>query len=783
MTQSPFGTMSSNCETAVCINGENDALLSEEVTNNKDDTLDKLYVNQCLFSIPKEQVRCIQYAVEIMINFLLTIIYENTLFSELVGSNKIVKRTLSFFKTKPSIHYAFSDRNLLKVGSFYEGTKNHYPDEFDFICVIADCSVNEYELMKAITAEMSDIFHLCLRDAVLNLFPMGTCIEFVRYVRLHGPASRLEFNYEHNNASSRKRSIFVDISPAVKVYTQNELPTEINVQYSDWKSIILATGSFLLLKVFSAGHPKHETKTKISITESEQYYVLMKMSEKHKKVYRLLKYILDNESIGEELRELIRSEENQISVVCCRVFYPRVVYEFPSYVIKTFMFHHCHHCNQRPDTIQSCFVSVLNSILKLIKTEQKYKVLCFWRKDRSFSVSVKTMTGEMIEIADSYDSSLKIKKYLKEIRKEIGNDSQADIIRNTEPTPLARKMVNVFQTHREKRKRRKACIRTTACVAVLCSFFILVIAFGYISFLSSSNDVEMRWCWNGTGYSEGINYTSNGDFNLPNLSRLNLSSIQSSVQRESVTGIPMSYLYCLEYEDTEVQEDLGTVSWANVSRIYYCGDKKTCNKDKLLYSKINNNSFAQEHICHTHDYESGFGSKMFNSSDRHSSQNEKQLTCWRTKTCLDMVERHYRFAGLLYEYKKRCTEHQSCLPAFFRNAKQLSCYESKHFQESATTTDTEICCCDRSHCTDPELDETSKLLGHILGIMYVVGVIIISLLCICGKLCLCLKCAICKHHGKGDQASLTFYAKRYEKRFSKMQRKRISSLIKYTKKQ
>ncbi|XP_053397205.1 uncharacterized protein LOC123544851 isoform X2 [Mercenaria mercenaria] len=701
--------MASNLETDI----EMQSLIS-----NNDDSLHKFYEEKCLFSIPKDEVTLIQHAVEFMVRFLLLTIYENTSFSELIVSGKSIMRTLESFKTPPNIPYAFDDNNLLKVGSFYENTKNCYPDEFDFIYVFAECRENEFVIMKELLSTMADIFHDCLKKAVVKPFLAETCIEFVGYVRKHGPAAKLEFRYESVNARGNKKSIFVDISPALKVFTQNNFSSkmfDIDL-HPDWKKRVQATGSFLLLKFFSAGHPKRKTNIKISIAESEHQYISEEMSEKHKQVYRLLKYLLSNGAEEEKLRKLIRGRHN-LRVIKFMLLRSEVVYDFSSYVIKTSMFHHCLCCNNSSETISDCVLSVVNFILNLFKSEQSKRVKSqsFRQGITFFPVSVKTMTGEMIEIADDYNSSLTIMEYLKEIRDDISK------IQLTEQITLAEKMVPVVQKHMMKKKIncRNLSLFHVIIYAILVIGCVSSVIYTVLNTDSkvAEHGVQMHLCWNGTDY---MNYTSSVFSNTSNLNMFDMSTVD---QGKTPSVISTGNMHCIEYNNILSQENQANMTMANVSRIYYCGDTRSCNtednntEDNIYQLKVFSRGIEQQLVCSALDIESMMENDYL-LSDIINNENGRHLACLQTDSaCLNIQKRRFGVGLFVNEKAVGCNKHQPCMPTLSKEIMHLCCYMSQHVNESNKATETEICCCDTHACTDPEKGNRENSNNIIAGIV------------------------------------------------------------------
>lgn len=108
-------------------NANNTSTLKEENTrtpeNNLERFLNDVFQKECVFRISEDEVGFIQAGIECLVEQIVELVQED------------LRRDMENKKLSPS-HVPLLDKAfILKAGSFYEGTKNRFPDEFDFLFV------------------------------------------------------------------------------------------------------------------------------------------------------------------------------------------------------------------------------------------------------------------------------------------------------------------------------------------------------------------------------------------------------------------------------------------------------------------------------------------------------------------------------------------------------------------------------------------------------------------------------------------------------------------------
>lgn len=127
----------------------------------------------------------------------------------------------------------YTECNLIKVGSFYEGTRNKFPDEFDFTfplyCFEETKCMSLGSLISTILAKSYFIINCQTTDPVLKIQEMelSYCapqdqtrkIYLDKNVGKTGPARHFKFVYR--NKYGVERNIHVDLAPAAVIRDSN----------------------------------------------------------------------------------------------------------------------------------------------------------------------------------------------------------------------------------------------------------------------------------------------------------------------------------------------------------------------------------------------------------------------------------------------------------------------------------------------------------------------------------------------------------------------------------
>jgi hypothetical protein len=116
-------------------------ILSKNCRNNLKLFLNDVFKNECVFTIDEEEVEFIQNGIEFCVQKIVNILHEEKFCldhgpQQDVKSLKEVYFPIKMDRDVDKLLYEkipFVRSSIVKVGSFYEETKNKYPNEFDFI--------------------------------------------------------------------------------------------------------------------------------------------------------------------------------------------------------------------------------------------------------------------------------------------------------------------------------------------------------------------------------------------------------------------------------------------------------------------------------------------------------------------------------------------------------------------------------------------------------------------------------------------------------------------------
>lgn len=247
---------------------------------------------------------------------------------------------------------------IIKVGSFYEWTKNNFPDEFDFIFVLCcvEGTSDTVKDLKLYARKLSNYNHFTytLFDKIEDIIEenkdiiqasfSNVCknrkskLHFNGYVEKKGPAALLSFSYKSDVLHSG-RLISVDLVPAVRVLPA-DLPKDINkvCLLEPFGREIVLTNSLLV-----AGG-------RCSISETELRFIRKVLSDNHKKIYRILKFLING--------------NNDCEIPTYRVK------GYSLYMIKTLTIHHHYEClNSDAKVIGPCILQVLDAMYQYRDTK------------------------------------------------------------------------------------------------------------------------------------------------------------------------------------------------------------------------------------------------------------------------------------------------------------------------------------------------------------------------------------------------------------------------------
>ncbi|XP_053381525.1 uncharacterized protein LOC128549153 [Mercenaria mercenaria] len=285
----------------------------ENKINNLEIYLDDVYRKECVFNGEKEEVEFIKTGIETLVQKIVNLVLQN--FSITESGEEYLKRLKEnlievYFPLKNKQVKA-AESSIIKVGSFYEETKNNFPDEFDFIFLLL-CVKNWYfqfpltgdalftvpERINTVTTDHKESLKYVRSNGILNV---TRSIHFDKYVRKHGPASMLRFIYK--NRSGEEKYIHVDLSPGQKVFKGAQRGwllwysgEDFNPKFKSLCTEVVSSKNILLVDTIP------------SVTEIEVHFMRNILSKKHVKVYRILKFLIHGHGDGEILELYFQTE-------------------------------------------------------------------------------------------------------------------------------------------------------------------------------------------------------------------------------------------------------------------------------------------------------------------------------------------------------------------------------------------------------------------------------------------------------------------------------------------
>lgn len=394
--------------------------------------LQNIYARRLEFPSDHPEVRFIQKAVEKIVGRIAKELdkYKQTLFST------ADKSIAALVVNKPSCNISDLEeetgKNLFKLGSFYERTKNTFPDEFDFVYV-------PYRLTKNPDG-LDPFFELkdeAFRKRVSYLSNAGSLmyrnedigdVFFEKYEGQSDIAAEFQFAFIrdvrfYRKGKALKRTIRVNLIPGILVIDPNlQDNIETLCPIPGFRKEVLETspdGYLLLPNSFTA------------FCESEVHFMNHVLSRRHVAVYRVLKYLLHGQKSGEELEEACKKSKHQIM---CSI---------PSYAIKTAMIRHHYDCRDGSDKLGACALAVLN----MFEQSYLYPVAKFGEDAEALQVQIATPTNRPLTIAygdeefiqASYRCLNYMTRYLRRYRKTSATDVNLD--------PFSLRMITVVERY------------------------------------------------------------------------------------------------------------------------------------------------------------------------------------------------------------------------------------------------------------------------------------------------------------------------------------------------
>lgn len=244
-----------------------------------------------------------------------------------------------------------ANHDIIKVGSFYEITRNTFPDEFDFIFYMHQANIldpNETKNLTSVIIIVAEEYKESLTySSPCDVFNTTRQLYFDKCPGIHGPAAYLQFIYKSGHG--KPRVIDVDIVPAVKI--TNEMGYDLNW----YKEHIIEK---MKPKSFREQVLTHENYLMInrrpSFTETEVHFIRDVLLRKHVKLYRIMKFLLNGHAQLLDSFMYFAYEKKGFKTSC-----------FCSYQIKVMMiFHHDECTNKTSDDIGPCVLQVLGEMIK-----------------------------------------------------------------------------------------------------------------------------------------------------------------------------------------------------------------------------------------------------------------------------------------------------------------------------------------------------------------------------------------------------------------------------------
>lgn len=336
-----------------------------KMQNNKLELyLKDAFEKECAYKIEEAEIEFIKTGIETLVNRIATkVLAEDSLQIHMTQTFE------KYFKGK----LIKSSVNIIGAGSFYEGTKNKFPNEFDLILILYCCEgtpqqFKQYLLEASLFNTVTDTFTTIVKDVVeqnvhdfIYLKSRGiqgnSKLYFVKHLRSHGPATWLRFVYE--NEAKLKRDIDVDLVAALKISERASLEHAVkeSCALEEFSQQVLTAGS-----CFCIG-------ANYSFTPTEVHIIKNMLSESHRKIYRLLKFLINGHGDVEQLTSLGTFEK-----------------PYSSFMIKTLMIYHHFRCHKpHNDDLGPCLLEILDEMCQyetssdfpsLFKTDNRTRLRC-----------------------------------------------------------------------------------------------------------------------------------------------------------------------------------------------------------------------------------------------------------------------------------------------------------------------------------------------------------------------------------------------------------------------
>lgn len=321
--------------------------------NRLEEYLQSVFEEECKFKIEDEEVKFIQQGIESLVrSFIDYILVDDKIVAYLALMLLRLETNYPEFTFyfpskldelfKEYINHKPESIPLFKVGSFYEGTRNKIPDEFDFIFSLATVGDKEYNgIIMNIKLSVKDVCH----NFEMSIHDGGKTISFLKFLGSHGPAFLLQFEYK--NSFNHTRIINVDLafavqSPAAKIKMADIHKRNLSDQCALLKSYrdkVLSQENFLVIQF------------RLSLALVETDFIRNDLSANHRKVYRILKYLINGEVNEDDIKEALLPDATKTG--------------YSSYHIKIMILYHHDACrNSGTNDLEPCVLQVLEDMSK-----------------------------------------------------------------------------------------------------------------------------------------------------------------------------------------------------------------------------------------------------------------------------------------------------------------------------------------------------------------------------------------------------------------------------------
>ncbi|XP_052766484.1 uncharacterized protein LOC128207545 [Mya arenaria] len=309
--------------------------------------LEEVYEESLKFPYEHAEVTFLQTGIEHLVE---TIVADLTKNKHLIF-DQITNRPIIGFDTLDENH----ENVVNRIGSFYEQTRNTFPDEFDFVyspyrLSSTDESFQDWkyhtneEAFKKRISYLANSGRLIYRDEeVGDLF-------YASYAGKQGITSKLKFtfvrslhHYRRSKSIRLKKKISVTLVAGITLIDPN-LADHVDRMcvVPEFRQCIIESASFRYLLL-------EDSYT--AFANSEIHFMTNILSKKHVKAYMLVKHLINGHKSRNELLKLCSKSKH--SIYC----------EIPSYAIKTAIIRHHYNCSNASNNCSPCVLSVLDMFL------------------------------------------------------------------------------------------------------------------------------------------------------------------------------------------------------------------------------------------------------------------------------------------------------------------------------------------------------------------------------------------------------------------------------------